>query len=201
MTSHHSPLLESTSFLPSHDVSDDVHDYYTHDHAPYGRDVHPQGTLYSSHVPDVAPDRQFGSYEDADTRAPNDDVVPNQKRAPRTFHAATWLFEILSLGLSVLSLAVLIVILIVYDAQPTPSWIGGLTLNTIISIVSLVFRFGLMVPVGACISQLAWVGLAHGERSLHDIVRFDWASRSPYGSAALLWRTPNQRSVSPFFQS
>lgn len=113
--------------------------------------------------------------------------------APPTLHAGAWRWEILSLCLSLASLLTFIAILVAYNRRPTPTWAGGLTLNTITSIISFTYRFGLMVPVATCISQLAWVGLAQSGKSLHDVVQLDWASRSPWGSAVLLFRTPGKK--------
>jgi len=188
MTSRYSPLFEGQAPQPSNGIFE----YYAQ--TAKSTTLYARGPSYAPCASDIELER-LGPCEDTKAGASNSNVdrIRPDKGAPRTLHADGWLYEILSLGLALISLVVLVAILVVYDTQPMPAWVGGLTLNTVISIVSLTFRFGLMVPVGACISQLAWIGLAQGERPLHDVVRYDWASRSPWGSAALLFRAPNHR--------
>ncbi|CAO2649241.1 Nn.00g066260.m01.CDS01 [Neocucurbitaria sp. VM-36] len=99
----------------------------------------------------------------------------------------TWWFEIFSYCVAIAVLAAVVAILAVYDGRPNPLWSGGITLNTIISFASMLFRISLLVPVASCVSQLGWVWLAQQQRPLYDVVRFDRASRSPYGSLEFLF--------------
>ncbi|KAH8725885.1 hypothetical protein GQ44DRAFT_615031 [Phaeosphaeriaceae sp. PMI808] len=99
----------------------------------------------------------------------------------------TWLFELISMYAAMCVFATTIAILGIYNGHPNPLWNGGITLNTVLSFSSMLFRISLMVPVASCLSQLTWVWLAQAQRPLYDIVRFDHASRSPYGSLKLLF--------------
>ncbi|KAJ4366794.1 hypothetical protein N0V83_007319 [Neocucurbitaria cava] len=103
-----------------------------------------------------------------------------------------WLPEIISVLVALAVLLEIVILLAVYDGHPNPLWSGGITLNAIISFASMVFRTSLMVPVASCLSQLSWVWLAQGRRQLFDVVRFDQASRGPYGSLKLLFWHPVQ---------
>lgn len=100
--------------------------------------------------------------------------------------------EIFSLLLAAASLAGFFILLKRYDHKPSPQWTvvnrtGGVTLNTVASFVSLVFRSCLLMPVAHSISQLAWVWYMQ-PKSLEDIVYYDSASRGPLGSIRLLFR-------------
>jgi hypothetical protein len=120
-------------------------------------------------------------------------LIPNDDRSNRTqdqrpvnYFYTTWLFEIVSFCAASAALAGVLVVLALYNGRPDPRWSGGLTLNTIVSVASVTFRIGLMVPVGSCVSQLSWVWFSQGSRPLYDVVRFIEASRNPYGSFQLL---------------
>ena len=108
-------------------------------------------------------------------------------RPTRSFLLGTWWFEIFSFCIALAVLAAVVAIIAVYDGRPNPLWSGGITLNTIISFASMLFRISLLVPVASCVSQLGWVWLAQQQRPLYDVVRFDRASRSPYGSLEFLF--------------
>lgn len=85
-------------------------------------------------------------------------------------HPSTWLYEVLSLVLSALALVALVAILALYNGKPNPQWVGGsITLNTIVSFTSTVFRLSLLVPLGNCISQLSWTWFSKRERLLYHM--------------------------------
>jgi hypothetical protein len=115
--------------------------------------------------------------------------VSHQPRARYTISSSFggWLFEILSSCAALAVFAGVVAILAIYNGRPNPLWTGGITLNTVISVASVLFRVGLMVPVASCISQMTWIWLAKDRRPLYDVVRFDQASRSLYGSFQLLF--------------
>ena len=99
----------------------------------------------------------------------------------------TWLYEVLSLVLATLAFVALIALLATCDRKPNPRWANdNITLNTVVSLTSTVFRISLMPPVAKCISQLGWNWFAESERPLHHVTRFDKASRGPIGSLQVL---------------
>ena len=103
-----------------------------------------------------------------------------------------WLFEILSLALTVAVLVAMVTLLLRYDEKPNPAWSSGITLNTILSFASMVFRASVLVPVANSISQLCWIWCSEQQRPLKHIVLFDQASRGPLGGLHALgvglWR-------------
>lgn len=111
-----------------------------------------------------------------------------------------WLPEIVASALSVASLLSMVILLRKYkgrgiDHLDLPSW---LTLNGIIALLSTLNRVCLMLPVGAAMSQEAWLWFStpgQTERCnsrLRDLELTDAASRGAWGSLVLLcvsrWR-------------
>ncbi|KAJ3545639.1 hypothetical protein NM208_g2414 [Fusarium decemcellulare] len=122
------------------------------------------------------------------------------------------IYDLLSLALATLALVGLSILLVVCQNKPNPEWTTGVTLNAIVSIVSTVFRGGILLPVTHCISQFGWLWYTQ-RRSLQDICYFDAASRGPLGSAQLLFKlqplqyasigaivTIAATAIGPFFQ-
>ena len=99
---------------------------------------------------------------------------------------STWLFEIISISIALAVLTAVAAVLAIHNGRPNPVWAGGITLNTVVSFGSMLFRINLMVPVASCISQLTWIWFAQARRPLYDVVRFDQASRSLSGSIRFL---------------
>jgi len=117
---------------------------------------------------------------------------PLKNRAPQfagVFSPHGWLWEILSLVLAVANLVGLVFLLRQYQNKASPHWRYGITLNTIVSVISTVFRVSILVSVAASISQMGWVWLARKSRNLDDVCVYDCASRGPWGSIRLLLRT------------
>ncbi|KAG9191159.1 hypothetical protein G6011_09247 [Alternaria panax] len=112
------------------------------------------------------------------------DSPPTQQMTVPWLNA--WVFETTSFGVASAMFTAVVIILMAFRGRQNPSWNFGITLNTVISVASMVFRIGLMVPVASCISQLNWYWFSKDRRPLRDVVRFDQASRSPYGSLQLL---------------
>ena len=106
---------------------------------------------------------------------------------PQVFGKRSWLFEVTGQLLAAVSLGILVVVLKVHQDKPIPKWPVGLTLNTIASIISTIFRSSLMISVTSALSQSGWLWYAQRPKPLRDICWFDSASRGPLGSLQLLW--------------
>lgn len=98
-----------------------------------------------------------------------------------------WLWELLSVILSVSCLIALVIILRVYEGRSLPDWPLGITLNTLVAVLSTIMEASMMVPVAACISQLKWIWFRR-PNALNDFDSFDMASRGPWGALLLLYR-------------
>jgi hypothetical protein len=99
-----------------------------------------------------------------------------------------WLWEIVSICLSVLCLACITLVLLVFNHKPIPSLPAGLTFNALVSLLATLSKAAMLVTVAACISQLKWHWFGQ-TRKMRDFEMFDQASRGPWGSLFLLLRT------------
>ena len=105
----------------------------------------------------------------------------------RQLSLTLWLWELLSLLTSATCIGAIIVFLAHYDGKPMPSWSYGLTLNSLISILSSVARSAMLLPIAEVLSQLKWCWFVGRQRPLLDFERFDAASRGPWGSLMVLF--------------
>ena len=131
----------------------------------------------------------FGSDGSArDSR--NNGHVPADTRDKARFNRHLddwWLWEMLSILVSLLSLIAVVVILKSYSGRPLPDWPESITLNALIAVITTIMTAAMMVSVPACISQLKWLWFRE-PRPVKDFDTFDAASRGPWGSFLLLFR-------------
>lgn len=101
--------------------------------------------------------------------------------------ARLWMTELTALVAAVASFAVLVVLLVVFDGRTIFQW-QGITLNTIVSTLSVVMKALLMHSVAECVGQWKWILFHRSKRSLWDFERIDLASRGPLGSLYLIFQ-------------
>ncbi|KAF1933737.1 uncharacterized protein M421DRAFT_52650 [Didymella exigua CBS 183.55] len=113
---------------------------------------------------------------------------PTNKR-PR-FSVWDWVWEFGASIFSLGSLAAVVAVLAANEHKSLANWtfVFGISLNTLIAILSTLSRTALMVPVASCISQLKWIHLISASRPLCEVQVFEDASRGPWGSFGLLWK-------------
>jgi len=97
-----------------------------------------------------------------------------------------WLLELGALVIAALCLGCIIIVLFVYRNSPLPSWPWGITLNTLLSVLSQVSNLGLMTALIGAFGQQKWLWFRKSRKSLNDFNAFDKASRGPWGSLLLL---------------
>lgn len=102
-------------------------------------------------------------------------------------HASPWAWEIAALVGVFASFAGLVTLLAVFDGRAIFDW-KSVTLNTIVSTVSLALRALLLYAIAECVGQWKWIMFDRSERSLMDFERIDLASRGPLGSLYLSWQ-------------
>lgn len=118
------------------------------------------------------------------------EIITNPLSARPSFRFRDWQWEF---GASMFSLgcfAAVVGVLATNEDKSLASWsfVFGISLNTLIAILSTLSRTALMVPVASCISQLKWIHLVTGPRALRDVQVFEDASRGPWGSLELISR-------------
>jgi Protein of unknown function (DUF3176) len=68
----------------------------------------------------------------------------------------SWVLEIAACVLAFISLTIIIVLLSVYNGRPQFSF-AGVTLNTVVAILAVCVRIGLILPVSEGLAQWKWL--------------------------------------------
>jgi hypothetical protein len=98
-----------------------------------------------------------------------------------------WIFETLALFLSFASFFAMFIVLVKFNNRRLHEWHSVITLNTVVTISSLVSKSALIQPLASGLSQLKWMWYRHGSgRHLIDFEYFDAASRGPWGALVLM---------------
>lgn len=98
----------------------------------------------------------------------------------------SWGWEILAVIGSASCLAALVGLLLGYDGKPIFTW-HGVTLNSIVSLLSTASKAALLFAVAELISQWKWILFTDHARPLMDFERIDSASRGLLGSLRVMW--------------
>lgn len=110
----------------------------------------------------------------------DDDSVPGSwRRNLRRINIAVWLWEWLSLFFSISCVGAILILLLHFDNRPLPQWSYGLTFNGIISVLAVVAKSSMLLPVAEALGQLKWAWVFSGRRPMMDFEHFDRASRGP----------------------
>ena len=97
-----------------------------------------------------------------------------------------WTLEILSWLSAAWALAMIALTLGLCHGKPLPHWPSGITMNSLLSVLSQIGQWGLMGSVAKTLGQQKWLWFVRPKRPLMDFVAFDEASRGPWGSLLLL---------------
>lgn len=98
----------------------------------------------------------------------------------------TWICESTAMVFSLACLVAIALIVKFYDNQTIPHFPSGITLNTIIAILSTAARSSLIYVICATIGQLKWYWFGRSGRRLRDVQALDEASGGPLGSLIIL---------------
>lgn len=126
----------------------------------------------------------------------DDNLTSTKHSKPQSsFHdrifANSWALELLYWLSALISLLVIVIVTRTFDGQPLRNWHSGLSLNTLINVVSQIAQTAVFVPVASSISQLKWIYFGKGERRpVGDMEPFDKASRGPLDGILLITRHP-----------
>jgi Protein of unknown function (DUF3176) len=113
-----------------------------------------------------------------------------QVRRKDSFAERWWIFEILALIISFLSLVTLTVILIRYNGRPLTDWTSHISLNAVVSVTSAISRSLLVYPLTAGLSQWKWLTYRKHPFPLSKLQHFDDAASGPWGALQLFFRPP-----------
>jgi hypothetical protein len=98
----------------------------------------------------------------------------------------TWIAETVACIFSIACITAIASILYVYDDRPIPRFPSGVTLNTIVSILSTSARSAIISTASTCVGQLKWCWYKRSEKSLNDAQTMDDASRGLSGAIRML---------------
>ena len=124
-------------------------------------------------------------------------ILPYPRRSAYDFINEWWLWEFLGWFISLIAMVALVMILNKYNGRALPEWPRNISLNSVMSLFTTVFKSTLLIPVVEGISQLKWC-LFHRSQVLQEMERYDIASRGPYGS---LWFLFSSRIGYVFYSS
>jgi hypothetical protein len=98
-----------------------------------------------------------------------------------------WTLESLACLCSMGTLAAIFIILRVYNGRALDDWPYSITLNSLISLLVVILRFLLGIPLAEGLAQLKWSWFRR-ENRLSDLTVLDSASTTPAGAATVLVR-------------
>ncbi|OBT70761.1 hypothetical protein VF21_10278 [Pseudogymnoascus sp. 05NY08] len=88
----------------------------------------------------------------------------------------------------------MVVLLATFNGKAVFTW-KGVTLNAIVSVLSLAMKASLAYALAECMAQWKWILFAREARPLIDFDRIDAATRGPLGSLRVLTRTKGPISL------
>ncbi|KAI1289106.1 hypothetical protein F5Y03DRAFT_378418 [Xylaria venustula] len=99
-----------------------------------------------------------------------------------------WIPEIWCQVFSIAFLLAMVILLSRLDGRPLSTWTIAVSPNAVIAILSIASKASLIYALGQSLSQLKWLHLLKKPDSLHDLQRYDDASRGPLGAIRMFWR-------------
>jgi hypothetical protein len=100
---------------------------------------------------------------------------------------ALWIAEFLYWIFALACFLGIVGTLAAFDGHKVPEWRGGITLNTIVSLLAAFATFSLVVPITSGLGQSKWLWLLK-PRHLDDFEAIESARNGPAGSVRLLLR-------------
>lgn len=99
-----------------------------------------------------------------------------------------WALEIASCIGGLVALFCIVGVLLKYDGSAIPEWPYGITINSVLSWIVLVFNAFMLGTIATCFGQMAWVNFSSPtDKPLSDVSSYHWASRGAIGCVAFIW--------------
>ncbi|OBT73795.1 hypothetical protein VF21_07999 [Pseudogymnoascus sp. 05NY08] len=115
-------------------------------------------------------------------------------KPPKNMKWTDWAQEYAAVLGSFTSFIIMVALLAAFDGKVVATW-NGVTLNAVVSILSLIMKASLAYVLAECLAQWKWVLFAREARPLIDFDRIDAATRGPLGSLRVLARTKGPISL------
>ncbi|TQV90916.1 short-chain dehydrogenase [Cordyceps javanica] len=116
----------------------------------------------------------------------DDESNPKAKAQKNPSLFKYWVLELICFFLAAAAVLVIHVILWRYNHRPVPDWPYGLSVNTLLSILSTVLRACLLAVLASIMGQAKWTWLHGGPRPIDDLQTFDQASRGLFGALLII---------------
>ena len=134
-----------------------------------------------------------GTYQKVDTQG----QLSYMQRQRRLSLWYIWWRELLCCVLFVGALLALVATLRPYQGQPIPKWPYHLSINTLVSLYIVILKAAMVFVAAEGLGQLKWQWF-NSERPLKDLLRYDDATRGPWGSLKLLFSLRFRQLASSF---
>ncbi|KAL9105116.1 MAG: hypothetical protein Q9163_000034 [Psora crenata] len=99
----------------------------------------------------------------------------------------SWALEVLAWLLGAGTLAILIIVLAVFNGKPLCHWHSSISVNTLVNVLTTIASTALIFPVASSIAQLRWLWLRKKERSVAD---FDSFGAGPVTMFVMVFKHP-----------
>ncbi|KAG7067948.1 Carboxylic ester hydrolase [Colletotrichum scovillei] len=120
-----------------------------------------------------------------------------EQTAPVMLHSLRWSAwgpEYWALVGGIISFTAMVVLLACFDGKPIFTW-NGVTLNAVVSILSVTMKAAVAFVLSECLAQWKWILFTREDRPLMDFDRIDAATRGPLGSLRIIFRTRGAYAV------
>ncbi|EFQ31912.1 hypothetical protein CGRA01v4_13083 [Colletotrichum graminicola] len=119
------------------------------------------------------------------------------ERATSLFEEWYYVWEVFGILISGLAIIAICMVVFRFDGNQVPKWEAKvpyrketfrLTINSLLSMLSVLGSTCAMIPVTKSLGQLKYLWFMEQDRKLADLEVFDSASRGKFGSAMLIWK-------------
>lgn len=98
-----------------------------------------------------------------------------------------WAGEMALIFLGIAALFIMIALLKTYDGRAIFDW-NGVTLNTVVAVLSVVMKASLTAVAATCLGQWKWILFSRERYPILDFEKIDRASRGSWGIFSVLTR-------------
>ena len=100
----------------------------------------------------------------------------------------SWTRELLAWALAAIALMILIIVLATYNGKPLDDWHSGVSINTLVNVLTTIASIALIYPVASAIAQMRWLSLAKRESPVADMESF---GSGPIDIVVMVWKHPS----------
>ena len=85
---------------------------------------------------------------------------------------SSWTLELLAWAVAAIALIILISVLAKFNNKPLSRWHSGISVNTLVNILTTISSLALIFPVACGIAQMRWLWVERNQRPITDIQSF-----------------------------